>query len=194
MRSAVKKSKTQNLVLSLNNQILDKVCSYKYLGFALDEHLNFNKHVSDMKQLITHKLYLVSKIRRYITVEASINIFKTMILSVIEYGNIIYYLHLTPILMPLKNYFIGAYVYILTPTTIHLSLTYLVLVKLQLWNKGSGVIFYYLCINKKVKKHCLKRRQEIQDCMKNQCLILISPIMKGLGKMFCIEVLSNGMY
>ena len=70
--------------------ILDKVCSYKYLGFALDEHLNFNKHITELKQLISHKLYLLSKIRRYITVEASINIFKTMVLSLIEYGDIIY--------------------------------------------------------------------------------------------------------
>ena len=44
MRSLVKKSKSQNIVLSLNNQILEQVCSYKYLGFALDEHLNFNRH------------------------------------------------------------------------------------------------------------------------------------------------------
>ena len=79
----MKKSKAQNLVLSLNNQILERVCSYKYLGFALDEHLNFNKHIKDMKQLISHKLYLLSKIRKYITFEASINIFKTMILSLI---------------------------------------------------------------------------------------------------------------
>ena len=61
MRSIIKKSKSQNLVLSLNNQILDRVCSYKYLGFALDEHLTFNKHIIDMKQLISHKLYLLSK-------------------------------------------------------------------------------------------------------------------------------------
>ena len=90
MQSIVKKSKAQKIVLSLNNQILDKVCSYKYLGFALDEHLNFNKHISDLKQLVSHKLYLISKIRRYITDEASINIFKTMVLSIIEYCVIIY--------------------------------------------------------------------------------------------------------
>ena len=69
--------------LSLNNQILDQVCAYKYLGLTLDEHLNFNKHVSELKHLISRKLYLLSKIRRYITVEASITISKTMILSVI---------------------------------------------------------------------------------------------------------------
>ena len=90
MRSIVKKIKAQNLVFSLNNQILERVCSYKYLGFALDEHLNFNKHIKDMKELISHKIYILSKIRKYITFEASIYIFKTMILSLIEYGDIIY--------------------------------------------------------------------------------------------------------
>ena len=90
MRSLVKKSKSQNLVLSLNNQILEQVCSYKYLGFALDDHLNFNRHITDLKQLISHKLYLMSKIRKYSTAEACITIFKTMILSLIEYGDVIY--------------------------------------------------------------------------------------------------------
>ena len=90
MRPPIKKSKTQNLILSLSNQILYRVCSYKCLGFTLDEHLNFNKHISDMNQLISHKLYLLSQIRKCITIEASINIFRTMILSLIEYGDIIY--------------------------------------------------------------------------------------------------------
>ena len=90
MSSAVKKSKTANSILSLNNQILSRVCSYKYLGFTLDEHLNFNKHIEELKKLVTHKLYLMSKIRKYITTEACITIFKTMVLSLIEYGSIIY--------------------------------------------------------------------------------------------------------
>ena len=43
-----------------------------------------------MKLLISHKLYLMSKIRKYITVDACIAIFKTMILSLIEYGDVVY--------------------------------------------------------------------------------------------------------
>ena len=35
-------------------------------------------------------MYLLSRIRKYITTEACIAIFKTMVLSVIEYGYIIY--------------------------------------------------------------------------------------------------------
>ena len=90
MRSNIKKSKTIDTVLSLNNNILDRICSYKYLGFILDVHLTFNKHVSELGKIVSHKLYLLAKIRRYITTEACINVFKTMILSLMEYGDVIF--------------------------------------------------------------------------------------------------------
>ena len=89
-RSVVRKGKMLDMEISLNNQILEKVCSYKYLGLILDEHLNYNKHIKEMNKLISHKIYLLSKIRKYITEYACIIIFKTMILSVIEYCDIIY--------------------------------------------------------------------------------------------------------
>ena len=66
------------------------MCSYKYLGFILDDQLNFNKHVTELSKIVAHKLYLLSRIRKYITKSASLNIFKTMVLSLIEYGDIIY--------------------------------------------------------------------------------------------------------
>ena len=90
MRSNVKQSKSIDTLLSLNNNILDRVSSYKYLGFILDEHLNFNKHITELCNLVTHKLYLLSRIRKYLTTQACITIFKTMVLSVIEYGDTIY--------------------------------------------------------------------------------------------------------
>ena len=62
MRSLVRKGKMLDIELSLNNQILEKVCSYKYLGLILDEHLNYNKHIKEMSKLISHKLYLMSKL------------------------------------------------------------------------------------------------------------------------------------
>ena len=68
---------------TVNHQILIR-------GLILDEHLTYNKHIKEMTKQITHKLYLLSKIRHYITQEASINIFKTMVLSVIEYCDIVY--------------------------------------------------------------------------------------------------------
>ena len=59
MRSNIKRSKMLDIQLSLNANILERVCSYKYLGLILDEHLNYNKHVKEMTKLISHKLYLL---------------------------------------------------------------------------------------------------------------------------------------
>ena len=90
MRSSIKKSNLQDIRISLINQILERVCSYKYLGLILDEHLTYNKHIKEMNRLVSHKLYVMSKIRKYITTYACINIFKTMVLSLIEYCDIVY--------------------------------------------------------------------------------------------------------
>ena len=90
MRANVRRSKSLDTILSLSNNRLDRVSSYKYLGFILDEHLNFNKHVSELCNIVSHKLFLMSKIRKFLTSQACITIFKTMVLSVIEYGDIIY--------------------------------------------------------------------------------------------------------
>ena len=90
LRSTIKKIKTNDISLSLNKDILDRVCSYKYLGFILDEHLNFNKHIDELCNQISHKLYLMSKVRKYLTTEACIIVFKSMILSSFEYGDFIY--------------------------------------------------------------------------------------------------------
>ena len=78
MRSIIKKSKNVDMLLSLNNTVLEKVCLYKYLGFILDNQLNFNKHniISETVNVVSHKLYLLSKIRKYLTNQASIMILK----------------------------------------------------------------------------------------------------------------------
>ena len=49
----VKHSKSPDTVLSLNNNILDRVSSYEDLGFILDEHLNFNKPIPEVCNLFT---------------------------------------------------------------------------------------------------------------------------------------------
>ena len=44
---------------------IDK-CSYNYLGFILDDHLNFNKHMNEMINIVS----LLSRIRKYLNKEA----------------------------------------------------------------------------------------------------------------------------
>ena len=71
-------------------QILDRVFSYKYLGLMIDDHLNFNKHILEMNKIVSYKLFMFSKIRYYIRERDAILLFKTMILPILEYCDIIY--------------------------------------------------------------------------------------------------------
>ena len=76
--------------MTVNATKLDKVNSYKYLGITLDSNLTFNKHIENCKKFATHKVFLLSKIRKYINMETSLKIFKSMVIPYIEYGDIIY--------------------------------------------------------------------------------------------------------
>ena len=149
MRSLVRKSKAQNFISSLNNQILEKVCSYKYLGFTLDEYLNFNRHIKEMKQLVTHKLYLLSKIRKYITVDACIIIFKTMIPSLFEYRDLVYNGTSQKNLDDIEKLFYrGLRIYVSTQTMLCLNMIFVLYVRYQHSVTDTIVTYYCLCIHK----------------------------------------------
>ena len=53
-------------------------------------NLNFHKYLQGCIQRITHETYMLSKIRRYIDFNTAITIYKTMILPVLEYGDVAY--------------------------------------------------------------------------------------------------------
>ena len=66
------------------------VNSYLYLGIYIDEYLTFKKYFDTLFQNVSHKLYILRKIRSMINVKASLDIVKTMMCSIIDYGNIFY--------------------------------------------------------------------------------------------------------
>ena len=82
--------RVHNHDLFIQNVKIDRVNSYKYLGMILDMNLNYNSHLENCLKLISHKAFLLSKIRRYINFNTAVTIYKTMILPIIEYGNILY--------------------------------------------------------------------------------------------------------
>ena len=61
--------------------------SYLYLGIDIDEHLTLKKCVSTLFRNDSHKLYILRKVRPMLNKKASIDIVKTMICSIIYYGN-----------------------------------------------------------------------------------------------------------
>ena len=88
LKSQTRKIANHNLYI--DNIKVDRVFSYKYLGITLDVNLNYNKHLENVIRTISYKSLLLAKVRKYITTEVAIQIYKTMILPVLEYGDILY--------------------------------------------------------------------------------------------------------
>ena len=74
--------------LILNNEPLQYVDSYKYLGVTLDNHLTYNTHLNNTIKITAYKLHQLGMIRRYITEGAALQIYKTMVLPYLDYGDI----------------------------------------------------------------------------------------------------------
>ena len=77
-----------NSVIKMQGMSIDYVTSYLYLGVDIDNMLTFRKHYNNTFKNVSHKLFILRKIRHMINVKAALDITKTMLCSVIDYGNI----------------------------------------------------------------------------------------------------------
>ena len=76
--------------ITLSGNIIQFVENFKYLGVILDNKLNFRLHAQNIYKLASHKIYVLLKIRPYITEKVASRIYKTKILPYIDYGDIFY--------------------------------------------------------------------------------------------------------
>ena len=77
-----------NSVIKMRGLSVDYLTSYLYLGVDIDDMLTFKKHYNNTFKNVSHKLFILRKIRYMINVKAALDITKTMLCSVIDYGNI----------------------------------------------------------------------------------------------------------
>ena len=100
-KNKIKKSK--NICITVNNEKLVNVPTYKYLGIHLDQTLNFKYHTDNLLRVINHKLYMFSKIRRFLNDRSALTIYKTMILPYFDYGDIAFMSSKIPEIRKLDN-------------------------------------------------------------------------------------------
>ena len=82
--------RVDNIELFLNDSRLFKEPYYKYLGILLDSSLSYKQHMEQCAKIVSHKIYLLSKIRKWITEDTAVFIYKSMIAPILDYGDIIY--------------------------------------------------------------------------------------------------------
>ena len=68
----------------VNGTALSRVYSYLYLGVELDDTLSYDKHLKNVVNKTTQKLYIFRKIRRFISRLTAIIVYKQMILPLLE--------------------------------------------------------------------------------------------------------------
>ena len=92
--------------LLIDQQDIHYVNSFNYLGIKLDEKLDFEVHAKECLRLVSHKLYILSKIRNIINNTQALTIYKSKILPYFDYGDIFYnktYLRTIDKLQKLQN-------------------------------------------------------------------------------------------
>lgn len=76
--------------LNANGYPLENVSFYKYLGYMLDEKLNYINLSKQLIKRITCKLYLLAKFRPMLTAQTALTICKSKILTYIDYIFLLY--------------------------------------------------------------------------------------------------------
>ena len=88
MRNMLKRAHCYDICIGLHK--LQYVKNFTYLGTKLDCKLNFEAHALECLRLISHKLYMLSKILNFITNNQSLTIFRSKIIPYFDYGDIFY--------------------------------------------------------------------------------------------------------
>ena len=67
---------------------LQYVRHFNYLGVKLDSRLTFEMHANECLRLVSHKIFLLTKIRKYIDKKQALTIYKSKIMPYFDYGDI----------------------------------------------------------------------------------------------------------
>ena len=89
-------NKVDKIKVSINNKLLQNVPTYKYMGFNLDQTLNYKYHLGTVMNNISFKLYLFRKVRRFMNEKSAIRVYKSMILPFYDYCDVIYSFSMIP--------------------------------------------------------------------------------------------------
>ena len=72
----------------MNGSILQYVNHFNYLGIKLESTLTFEKHACETIRMVAHKLFLLSRVRKYVNIQQAITIYRSMIVPYFDYGDI----------------------------------------------------------------------------------------------------------
>ena len=76
--------------VTINGSVLEQVNEYKYLGYWLDSHLNFNFCVDKMLTKMRSCIGLIKHLPRILTKTQATHLLKGLVILIIDYGDVLY--------------------------------------------------------------------------------------------------------
>ena len=78
------------LLSTKDGSLIERVTEYKYLGLWLDDKLTFKFHINVLASTLRQKVGFLYRNRSYFSLISRKRIVESLILSVLDYGDIIY--------------------------------------------------------------------------------------------------------
>lgn len=85
-----KNSKTIDLNISYDNNIIEQVNNHKFLGISLDKDLNWKTHIEIICDRINRCVYILKRLRNTVSTKAAITAYHVYVSSVLSYGLILW--------------------------------------------------------------------------------------------------------
>ena len=76
--------------LKLNGEIIERVEEFKYLGMMLDASLTFEAHINYIYKKVCNKIGVIKKTRMCMDERIATVLYKSIILPILDYGDIVY--------------------------------------------------------------------------------------------------------
>ena len=88
--TAARLPKHEDIHVSLGNTEIKVVNNYKYLSLTLDSRLSFRNHVEEIRRKSIPKINTLGRISRFVSKDTILYLYRSLVLSRIEYADIIY--------------------------------------------------------------------------------------------------------
>ena len=90
MKTDIISKRVDGITFTLGGTQLEKVSEYKYLGMTVDSLLTFQSYREILTNRVNLKVSYFRKIRKYLTLESALLVYKCTILPILEYADFVH--------------------------------------------------------------------------------------------------------
>ena len=83
-------SKCNDITVTLNDETIECVEEFKYLGVVLDRCLRFDSHVQYVKNKCIGRIKMLGKLRPVVGLEVALSLYKSLVSPLLDYGDVVY--------------------------------------------------------------------------------------------------------